>query len=162
MKALISTLALAALLGAGAILQHDAARAAQPPLSGDRAANPSPIEKELNRALQKSIDRATRRPGPMTFGKIEQTRISVTHELVAPFPADQKNNDEARERILMDLRRSLYSQVADECNLLSEIFNKRCHFSGLSVRPKYAARPDPNEVRLSATATYILSGRLGR
>lgn len=116
---------------------------------------PLPIEIELNQVIKKSFDRARKPKSRYSFGKIKTTRITITHKLSAPIAPEDKTNQEV---ILRKLRISLYSQVSDECNTLTELFNKSCHLSTIKITPQnnyYNQRSE--QFLLKAVVTYILS-----
>lgn len=122
--------------------------------AAENKGNSSPIEMELNRAIKKSFGHIRKRPSRLTYGSRQTTRITITHQVSAPYPAAK---DETKEAILKNLRKSLYSQISNECDILSEMFNKRCNLSTLKISPRNYPASSMNMITLNATATYLLT-----
>lgn len=131
---------------------------ASPPAPAEPKVKPrtTPIEVELNRALQRSLDRARRNPY-RGGNELQRTRISVTHTLSAPLPAKDEGD---RGSVYQELRKQLYTAIGDECRMLSEAFNRKCSLTNLTVRPVNSSRFGANEVQITATASYTLGMEL--
>lgn len=154
MKISATLLATAMLLAFQVFIFPQSSLATPTPQTAENKGNSSPIEMELNRAIKKSFNHIRKRPSRLTYGSRQTTRITITHQVSAPYP---EAKDETKEAILKNLRKSLYSQISNECDILSEMFNKRCNLSTLKISPRNYPASSMNMITLNATATYLLT-----